>query len=245
MKGSKTKIRKYKYHQLLGLTGTIFCLVTGCIWLFFQQLGISFMVTLCLSPLIVWKAVSILINRFDRRVTKEFCDVLVSLSGSLSAGLGLERCVYEIAESPRNEYPILQPEFCRMQKLLSLNWPVEYVFEDLARRYNHPDMRTFSTALRAGIPAGINLVELVRQISAAARMKRDTEMEILRVLNLPKYNNRIVMVMPFLSVFTVRVIAPSYAASLDTGIGAVIMIVACCLLGTAFLLGELLGKIRY
>ncbi len=239
------KIRKYKYYQLLGLSGLFFCLTTGCIWLFFQRFGISLLIAVCISPLIVWKARNVLIVRFDRCITREFCDVLVTLSGSLGAGLGLERCVYELADSPGREYPLLQPEFQRMQQLLNLNWPVEYVFEDLAQRYAHPDMRTFSTALRAGIPAGINLVELVRRISAAARMKRDTEMEIIRVLNLPKYNNRIVMLMPFLSVFTVRVLAPSYAASLDSGIGAIIMIVACCLLGVAFLLGEQLGKIQY
>ena len=171
--------------------------------------------------------------------------MLVSLSGSLGAGLGLERCIYELAESPSREFPVLKPQFNRMQQLLQFNWPVEYVFEDLAQRYQHPDMRTFSTALRAGIPAGINLVELVRNIAAATRMKRDTENEILRVLNLPKYNNRIVMIMPFLSVSVVRMIAPSYAASLDTGIGAVVMVAACFLLGVAFLLGEVLGKIRY
>ena len=244
MKG-KGRVRKYNYYQLVGVSAGFFCLVAGCIWLFFQRVGASLIVTGCLSPLVVWKAHCVLIHRFDQRITKEFCDMLVTLSGSLGAGLGLERCVYEIAESTGGEYPLLRTEFCRMQQLLRLNWPVEYVFEDLAQRYNHPDMRTFSTALQAGIPAGINLVELVRQISAAARMKRDTEADIIRVLNLPKYNNRIVMVMPFLSVFAVRVIAPSYAAALDTGLGAVIMVIACGLLGIAFLLGELLGKIRY
>ncbi len=245
LKRRVSKVRKYKYYQLFGFSCLLFGLTAGCIWLFFQRVGVSLCIAVCLLPVIFWKARCILTERFDRRVTKEFCDILITMSGSLSAGLGLERCICEIAESSNGEFPILKAEFCRMQQLLQLNWPVEYVFEDLAQRYAHPDMRTFSTALRVGIPSGINLVELVRSIAAAARVQRDTEQEIRKVLNLPKYNNRIVMLMPFFSIFTVRMIAPSYAATLDTGVGLLILGAACCLLGIAFLLGEVLGKIRY
>ncbi len=246
MKGIRQKkVRKFTFHELLFLWTMSLAAVVGCCWLLFQQFGISLLVAGILSPLVFWKVRVILQARFDRRVEKEFSDILVVLAGSLTAGLSLERCIGEIADNPNSEYKLLRKEFSRMQQLIQFNWPVEYAFEEFAGRFQNGDIRVFSAALQTGIPAGINLVELVRQISAAVRMKRDTEAEITRVLNLPKYNNRIVMVMPFLSVFAVRTIAPSYGALLNTGIGGLIMGIACCLLGLAFVLGEFLGRIRY
>ncbi len=239
------RVRKYKFHHLATLSFALAAAVGLCIWLFFQSVWMSLLLTGLVLPVIVWKVRGYLMQRFTRRVEKAFSNVLVFLSGSLIAGNRLERCIGEIAESRAPETSILQPEFERMNQLLRLNWPVERVFEDFAARYDVGDIRVFSVALSAGIPAGINLVELVRQVSATLRVKCDTEEEIHRVLNLPKYNNRIVLAMPFLSVFAMRMMAASYAASLDTGIGRVIMAVACLLLGLAVVLGDLLGQIRY
>lgn len=239
------KVRKFTFYELMFLWMVLLVAIIGCCWLLFQRLGISLIIAGILSPLGFWKVCKVLQARFDRRVEKEFSDILVVMAGSLTAGISLERCISEIADNPNSEYKLLRKEFSRMQQLIQFNWPVEYAFEEFAGRFQNGDIRVFSAALQTGIPAGVNLVELVRQISAAVRMKRDTEAEITRVLNLPKYNNRIVMGMPFLSVFAVRTIAPSYGALLNTGVGAFIMGIACCLLGLAFVLGEFLGRIQY
>jgi Flp pilus assembly protein TadB len=214
-------------------------------WSFFRNLWLGVLVTVLAGPFICWKIRKGLIARFDRRLEKEFADILVVFSGSLTAGLSLNQCVRDIAEQTPGEYPLLSKEFARMEQLLRLNWPVERVFEELADRCDHPDIKLFSTVLLAGIPAGVNLVELVRQVAATLRMKQDTEAEITRILNLPKYNHRIIMAMPVVSVITIRWMAPSYAAGLETGLGLILLIGACVLLGLAILLGEFLGRIRY
>ena len=241
----KKQVVKFSYVQLFLLSSVVLLGVYLCMWAFFQRVWVSGIVCLIACPMVFWKLRRSLIARFNRRLEKEFADILVVFSGSLTAGLGLEACIREIAEQPSREYPILSKEFARMEQLLRLNWPVERIFEDLAERCDHPDLRLFSTVLHAGIPAGVNLVELVRQITSTLRMKQDTEAEITRILNLPKYNNRIIMAMPVVSVIAIRWMAPSYAAGLEDGIGFVILVAACCLLGFAFLLGELLGRVGY
>lgn len=241
----KKPIRKFSYFQLF-LFGTLaLCGVYLCMWAFFRNAWIGGGITFVACPIVLWKIRGGLITRFNRNIEKEFADILVVFSGSLMAGLSLSQCIREIAEQPGREYPVLSGEFSRMEQLLRLNWPVERVFEALAERCDHPDIRLFSTVLNAGIPAGVNLVELVRQIASTMRMKQDTEAEITRILNLPKYNNRIIMAMPVVSVVAIRWMAPSYAAGLDTGIGFLILVAACCLLGFALLLGELLGRVGY
>lgn len=237
--------RKYRLWELISLSILSVLFASGCVWLFFQQLWLSMLVAILLSPALVWKVRNMLGHRFDKKVEQAFCNILVVISGSLAAGSRLERCIGEISENSAPEYDFLRPEFQRMDQLIRLNWPVERVFEEFATRFESPDIRVFSTALSAGIPAGVNLVELVRRISAAIRMKCDTEAEIERLLNLPKYNNRIILLMPFVSVFVIRMMAPSYAAVLDTGIGRAIMLLASLLLAVALILGDLLGKVRY
>lgn len=241
----KRKIRKCAYLPLVLLSGCAMGGIYLCMWSFFHNLWFGVLVTVLAGPFVCWKIRKGLITRFDRRLEKEFADILVVFSGSLTAGLSLNQCVRDIAEQPSGEYPVLSKEFSRMEQLLRLNWPVERVFEELAIRCDHPDIQLFSTVLLEGIPAGVNLVELVRQIASTLRMKQDTEGEITRILNLPKYNHRIIMAMPVLSVVAIRWMAPSYAAGLETGLGFVLLICACVLLGLAVLLGEFLGRIRY
>ncbi len=241
----KKQMRKFSYFKLLFCSLFALASMYLCMWAFFQNIWFGGLIAVVACPWVFWKVRKGLITRFNRRVEKEFADILVVISGSLTAGLSLNQCVREIAEQPAGEYPVLSKEFSRMEQLLRLNWPVERVFEELAMRSDHPDIQLFSTVLQAGIPAGVNLIELVRQIGATLRVKQDTEAEITRILNLPKYNNRIIMAMPVVSVVAIRWMAPSYAAGLNTGIGFVLLVVACCLLGVAILLGELLGRIGY
>ena len=241
----KKKMHKFSLFKLVLYSLLMLVCAYLCARAFFRNAWIGLLVAVLVSPWVIWKVRRRLIFRFDRRLEREFADILVVISSSLTAGLSLNQCVREISEQPPGAYPVLSREFVRMEQLLRLNWPVERVFEELAVRCDHPDVCLFSTVLQAGIPAGVNLVELVRQVGATLRMKLDTEAEISRVLNLPKYNNRIILAMPVVSVVAIRWMAPSYAEGLETGIGFIVLIAACCLLGLAVLLGELLGHIDY
>jgi tight adherence protein B len=182
---------------------------------------------------------------YERTVRREFVSCLVTLSGTLSSGARLEQCVNEIALGDSSEIRHIRPEFQRMAKLIQLNLPVEKAFSEFAERVPVSDIKLFSQALEYGIPAGVNLIDRVRSFPAGMRIRNDVEAEITRTLNLPKYNNRVVTVMPFVMIAVMRLTAGDYLAGLDTGAGLTVKAVSAGLIVIALVLGELLGDIRY
>ena len=92
---------------------------------------------------------------------------------------------------------------------------------------------------------GINMTELIRYLSSEYRLRADTESEITRILNAPKYNNRAVLIMPFVCIALFKQVAPDYMAVLYTSVGRIVMVIVASMLALAWWLGEKIGKISY
>ena len=121
----------------------------------------------------------------------------------------------------------------------------ERAFAELASRIPVAEIRLFSQALNYGVPTGVNLIELVRSFSSGVRIRNDVEAEISRTLNLPKYNNRIIMCTPFVMIAIMRITAADYLRPLESGTGFIVKTAAAAAILIALVLGELLGDINY
>lgn len=242
--GIKNKYRINSF-KIWSVTLLLFGIVFIFAYIFFVDVTISLIISaVSLIPLRL-KVRRELEKRYEKVIRKEFVSCLVSISGSLSSGIRLEQCINEIAMSNSTEYSHLRPEFERMSKLIQLNLPAEKAFAELAERVPVSDIILFSQALDYAIPSGVNLIELVRSFSSAMRIRNDVEAEISRTLNLPKYNNRIITVMPFLMIGLMRLTAADYLSGLDGNIGNVVKAASAAMIIGAVILGELLGNIRY
>ena len=219
--------------------------IFACLYVLFQNVKISAAGALCLLIPVKIKVRKEAELRYEKKIRSEFVSCLVLISGSLSSGLRLEQCISEIAAGDSREYRHLRPEFIRMSKLIQLNWPAEKAFSELALRIPVNEIRLFSQALNYGIPTGVNLIELVRSFSSGVRIRNDVEAEISRTLNLPKYNNRIIMCTPFVMLAIMRLTAGDYLEPLDSGIGLIVKLAVAAALTAAVILGELLGDINY
>ena len=239
---NKLKVNKFK---VCALTAIMLSLIFVCAYLLYTNVLISAAAAGILALPVYKRVKKELQIAYENKIRKEFAACLAFISGSLASGLRLEYCIDEIALSDSPEFRNIRPEFIRMKKLVELNWPAEKAFEELARRIPSTDIKLFSLALDNGIPAGINLGDLIRNISAGMRVRNDTEAEISRTLNLPKYNNRIMMIMPFIMLAAIRKFSPGYLESLDSGIGGIIKTAAAVLIIISILLGEKIGDIDY
>jgi len=236
---------KVKPAKVIGITAILVGVIFLCAYVLYMNLFISGIAAAALAVPVFRRVKKELQLSYEHKIRKEFVSCLMVMSGSLSSGLRLEQCIGEIAVSTSSEFKNIRPEFIRMQKLIELNWPAEKAFEELARRIPSNDIKLFSLALNTGIPAGINLVELIRNISAGMRVRNDTEAEISRTLDLPKYNNRIMMLIPFVMIAGMRKFSPGYLDALDTGIGGIVKTAAAVLILLSILLGDRLGDIDY
>lgn len=182
--------------------------------------------------------------RRQQRIENEFYALLRQLSMAMSSGATIENAVREAAIADRKLYKTIGSELERTYRMISNHYSPDFAFRVLSDRCRNEEIRTFAEVLAAGIPAGINLAQLIRYMSVAFRLKSDVEHEIQKTLNAPKYNNRIIMAMPFVCVIVFRCVAPSYMAPLYHGYGRAVMIAVFILILSAGWIGSKLSDIR-
>ena len=212
---------------------------------FFERWVISCIITVCGTPIFLLEIKKYLSARRQARIETEFFIMLRQVSMSLSSGSTLENAVRETIVTDRKNYKTIGEELECVYRMLRNNYPPEDAFRVFAQRCRNREILTFSEVLAAGIPAGINLAQLIRYLSSAYRLKADVEQEIKKTLNAPKYNNRIIMAMPVCCIFLFRKIAPSYLEPLYYGSGRIVMVVGFLLLIVAWWTGTYLSNIRY
>lgn len=212
---------------------------------FFERWDVSFLISVSGLPAVLRKSRIFLCERRRERMETEFYMMLRQISMSLSSGMSLENAVGETFFTDRRNYKLIGAELERVYRMLQNNYPPEHAFRAFAQRCGTREILAFSAVLSAGIPAGINLSQLIRYLSAAFRLKADVEQEIKKILHAPKYNNRIIMAMPAFCILLFRKIAPSYLEPLYYGTGRIVMAAVFFMLLAAWWIGDRLSDIRY
>lgn len=215
------------------------------LWIMFENVYACVIITLIASPIffyMLWKYIKI---KKQQQIESEFYLLLSRISMSMASGAILENALKETISMDIKNYKVLGNDLEKMYRMLQNNYPVESTFKVLSQSTNNIEIKIFYDVLNVGRPLGINMSELIRYLSSAYRMRADTESEITRILNAPKYNNRAVMIMPFVCVALFRQMAPDYMECLYTMPGRIIMIIVFVMLILAWLIGERLGKISY
>ena len=212
---------------------------------FIESWIISFIFTACTLPLFLKKINNWLREKRQVAIEKEFYILLSQLSMAMSSGMSLENAFKEAVITGEKEYKTIKTDLKSVYRLLQNNYPPEYVFAVLAKKTDNQEIKTFAEIISVGIPAGINIAGLMRWLTSAYRMRTDTEGEISRILNAPKYNNRIILIMPVLCILLFKQIAPSYMEPLYTGYGRGIIIFVVFIIVLAWWLGEKISKIDY
>lgn len=210
----------------------------------FDNQKINLVLILCGIPIFFKKIKIYVYKKRQRQIENEFYKLLSNISMSMSSGMSLENSIKEAA-ADKKSYKYLSVEINGIYRMLKNNYSPESAFLKLAQKTENSEIKTFSEVLSAGIPAGVNLALLMRWLSSAYRMRFDAEEEISRIINAPKFNNRIIMIMPAVCVVLFRQIAPYYMAPLYGGIGRIIMIGVLLVLILAWWLGSKLEKIEY
>lgn len=213
--------------------------------IFFERWDVACLLTVCGIPVYFYKLRRWLSARRQTRADMEFYMMLRQISMALSSGSTLENAVRETAAADRKHYRIIGEELAGVYRLLRNHYPPDAAFRIFAERSGSRDALTFSEVLAAGIPAGINFVQLIRYLSAAFCLKEEVEQEIGKILNAPRYNNRIILVMPVCCILLFRRLAPSYLEPLYHSGGRIVMIAVFILLLAAGWIGDRLSNIKY
>lgn len=213
---------------------------------FFDNIYVAFAIAVLGIPIFLKRMQRYLSIRQQVRIEKEFYAALRQISISMASGATLENAIREmIATGQKKSCQTIKNELETVYRMLRNHYTPDQAFRSFAERCRNQEIKAFAEVLAAGIPAGINLTQLIKYMSAAFQLKADVELDIQKTLNAPKYNNRIIMAMPFLCVIVFRKIAPAYMAPLLEGSGRIVLSVVFLLIVLAWWMGDRLSDIRY
>lgn len=215
------------------------------LWLMFEKIYMCVVAPVCGSPLFIVLFKRYMEKKKQQYIENEFYKLMNRISMSMASGMILENALKETITVDKKDYKVLGQCLEKMYRMIQNNYSVESTFKILAQDSNNREIKIFYEVLTVGSPMGINMTELIRYLSSEYRLRADTESEITRILNAPKYNNRIILIMPFVCIALFKQVAPDYMAALYTSTGRIVMVIVAVMLVFAWWLGEKIGKISY
>ena len=197
-----------------------------------------------LSEFIAWRR-----RRVSSRLEEQFADVLQAVLASLSSGQTIDQAFLDLAESSagkRADIKMVMREVRIINQKVLMHYSFYEAFEDFAVRSGNQDIKNISEALKITGMRGGNLVFLVRNALANLRVKIETDREIRHTLALPRYNHRILTVMPFFLIFMLKTISYEYIQPLYvTGAGQIVSVCTAAAVLLAWILGDRICRVKF
>jgi Flp pilus assembly protein TadB len=186
-----------------------------------------------------------------KKVEQEFTEIMQSVLTSVSAGLPVERAFAEIREivsmnsSEEKRYKFFLKEVDAINMKTEMNYSFFSLLEDFAYRSGSRDIINLAKALTVSGSAGGNAAYIMRNALANMRVKADSEKEIAHTLALPKYNHRIITLMPFFLTLMLKLLSKSYVEVLYmSSIGKTVMFCVAIMIFVAWFLGDCICDIK-
>lgn len=135
-----------------------------------------------------------------RTLILQFRSLIEAISNDLSAGYSLEKAVVEAKKDLGLIYPaeaIIFQEIDRIFAGLQNNIPVEKLFQDFGKRSGIDDIINFANVVVVAKRNGGNLVHIIQKTVNSIGDKLAVEEEIATMIAAKKYEEKIMMVMPY------------------------------------------------
>ncbi|MCK8114729.1 type II secretion system F family protein [Anaerosoma tenue] len=180
--------------------------------------GILVVVAAVIVPLIV---VDARIRSRHAAFEAQLPDVLNLIAGALRAGWGLQQSIDLVVEQMS---PPVSSEFARAQTEVRLGRSVEEALETVARRTQSEDFSWAVTAIGIQRDVGGNLAEVLDVVAATIRDRGALKRQISGLTAEGRLSAWILLVLPFVLVFTLSVLNPAYMLGLFTTVPGLVMI---------------------
>ena len=234
---------KYKFTFIVWLRLTLIALAGTAVlaFTFYRQL---FAWILMLPFVIIYPFYkkTDLINARKRRLSIEFKEAILVLSGCLSAGYSPENALRESVEELVVLYGkdcMIVKEFEYLYHRVCTNIPIEKAFEEFAQRSSLDDIRMFASVLRIAKRSGGELVSIINHTADTIGDKIKMEEDIRTMTAAKRFEQSIMNIIPILIVIYIDLTSPGFFDLMySTIIGRIIMTV--CLV--AYIVAVLMAK---
>lgn len=167
------------------------------------------------------------------QIRSEFIDFISALSSSLNTGYSLENSINESVHTMltlHGENSIMYNEALIMSRKLLFNIPVEDLFTNLGDRTRIDEIVMFAEILKIAKKSGGNIISIINDTVVSIRNKTEIKEEIETSVASMKFEQMIMMCIPFAIFVYVDIIIPDFFAPLYHNIIGVIVSTICLLL---------------
>ena len=188
---------------------------------------------------------------FEKRkkvMIEQFRDILYSISASVATGRSLGQALEESAvfwKGTYDENDIMMVELRQMIREMKESQTSDIeVMADFAERSGLEDVQDFVMVCRTCKSTGADFEKAVYRASVLIEDKMNLERELDTATAQKKFEGRIVMIMPFALLITIKIISPAYLIPLYTlTAGRIISTISLILLTTGAAVMEGVNKI--
>lgn len=172
----------------------------------------------------------------NKRILTEFSDFIVSISASLYTGYSIENSVIEAKETIINMYgkhSIIYNEILVMERMLSLNIPIEKIFDSLSKRTCIEEILCFCEILNIVKKTGGDLISIIKSTSITIKQKSELLNEIDTAVSGKRFEQYIMLCMPFIIFIYIELTQPGfflplYHNTLGIFVSTTCLIIYCC-----------------
>ena len=136
-----------------------------------------------------------------QRLSVQFKDAILMVTAGIQSGSSVENAFLEAEQEIRSLYGAdseMGQELAMVRKGLTNRIPLEKMLLDLGRRSSVEEIRDFTEVFAAAKRLGGNMREIIKRTANLTGQRMEVEREITTLLASRKYEQRVMMLIPFL-----------------------------------------------
>lgn len=224
-----------------------FAAVTAGAFILSDNIWISLAAAVVATPFFTCHFVKRLKVKKKRRTEIRFLEVMELVLAAVSAGNSVPEAVRSVCADPGNRSCGAGDVIKELEAVCGKSDMLYHFYDELmlfASKTESEDIIGCVKAMAIVGSRGGDMAYVIRNALTNLRIKFETDAEIEGALALPKYNLRIITVMPFALVLLVRSMSQGYMDMLyGTGAGIAVSVAAMLVIASAWLLGSRLCSI--
>ena len=186
-------------------------------------------------------------DKRDKKLRKQFMDMLETLSTSLAAGNTVSDSFVNARKDMLNQYSekdyIIQ-ELSEIVSGLENGKTLEEMVMAFGQRSNNEDIENFSNVISNCFRLGGNFKDVVRKSRNIISDKIAIEDEIRTKIASNKLQHNAMCIMPIVLVAMLKMASSSFADNLASGLGVVVTTIAVCIFVAAYFWGQKIINIK-
>lgn len=200
--------------------------------LFFDSLY-ACIIFIILFPFYVRKLLEQINDKNKHELRIEFCEMIGSLSASLSSGMSVENAVITSCtdmERLYSENAVIVKELRKIIEKIRMNVSVNTAIMEFADRTKVDDIVNFSTVFNEAVFTGGNLSEIINDTVIVMQDKRRTEDEIEALLKGKMLEQKVICLIPFLIILFLRFTSNEFINVLYHNVAGILVMTICLVL---------------